>query len=175
MPLIYAPAARPSHGRAAYDAPISVTLRHYNRLTLPDSKAMLPLDKYVITQRGYLMTHFEQFIQYRALSFKFKSTGSSSLGQMERLLAGGSIGTNQDGTFVPATSLEEVLPFKVQNVCAKLAQPLVDRLDEALGVLGMTKRDFIELALIDALDKVDQVLVDTNAFEYLDARSEGEE
>lgn len=117
------------------------------------------------------MTHFEQFIQYRALSFKFKTTGGMPLGQMERLLAGGSIGTNQNGTFVPATTLEEVLPFKVQNVCAKLAQPLVDRLDEALGVLGMTKRDFIELALIEALDKVDQVLKDTDAFEYVEGRS----
>ena len=120
------------------------------------------------------MTHFEQFIQYRALSFKFKSEGVS-LGVFERMLANKSIGTNQDGTFVPATSLEEVLPFKVQNVCAKLAQPLVDRLDQALGVLGMTKRDFIELALIEALDKVDQVLKDTDAFEYVEARAEGGE
>ena len=72
------------------------------------------------------MTHFEQFIQYRALSFKFKTAGMS-LGVFERLLANKSIGTNQDGTFVPAESLEEALPFKVQNVCAKLAQPLVDR------------------------------------------------
>lgn len=135
---------------------------------------MLPTDKHVITQRGNLMTHFEQFIQYRALSFKFKSAGMS-LGAFERLLATKSIGTNQDGTFVPTESLEEALPFKLQNVCAKLAQPLVDRLDEALGVLDMTKRDFIELALIEALDKVDQVLKDTDAFEYVDARAEGGE
>ena len=135
---------------------------------------MLPDDKNVITQRENLMTRFEQFIQYRALSFKFKSSGVS-LGVFEQMLANKSIGTNQDGTFVPAESLEEVLSFKVQNVCAKLAQPLVDRLDEALSVLGMTKRDFIELALIEALDKVDQVLKDTDAFEYVDARAEGGE
>lgn len=119
------------------------------------------------------MTNFEQFIQYRALSFKFKSAGMS-LGVFERMLASKCIGTNQDGTFVPTESLEEVVPFKVQNVCAKLAQPLVDRLDEALGVLGMTKRDFIELALIEALDKVDQVLKDTGAFEYLESRQEAD-
>jgi len=135
---------------------------------------MLPIDKYVITQRGYLMTHFEQFIQYRALSFKFKTTGGMSLGQLERMVAGGSLGTVQDGTFVPATTLEEISPVKVQNVCAKLAQPLVDRLDNALNILDMTKRDFIELALIDALDKVDQVLEDTKAFEYCE-RAEGDE
>ena len=120
------------------------------------------------------MTHFEQFIQYRALSFNF-STAGVGLGQIERLIAGGSMSVVKDGEQITATDLEQVVPFKVQNVCAKLAQPLVDRLDEALGVLGMTKRDFIELALIEALDKVDQVLKDTDAFEYVDARAEGAE
>ena len=114
------------------------------------------------------MTHFEQFIQYRARSFKF-STGGVSLGQIERSIDSGSI-RKADGT--PATGLEDVLPFKVQNVCAKLAQPLVDRLDNALSVLSMTKRDFIELALIEALDKVDEVLERTDAFEYVRAEEE---
>jgi hypothetical protein len=114
-----------------------------------------------------LMTHFEQFIQYRALSFKF-STGGVSLGQIERSIDSGAI-RKADGT--PATGLEDILPFKVQNVCAKLAQPLVDRLDNALSVLSMTKRDFIELALIEALDKVDQVLEQTDAFEYVETRA----
>ncbi len=121
------------------------------------------------------MTHFEQFIQYRALSFKFKTTGGLSLSHIEGLIAGGSMSVVKDGVSTPITELEQAVPFKVQNVCAKLAQPLVDRLDNALCVLGMTKRDFIELALIEALDKVDQVLKDTDAFEFVDARAEGAE
>ena len=119
------------------------------------------------------MTPFEQFIQYRALSFKF-STSGFSMGQLERMVEAGSVTQlDQDGNPVP-TTLEEVVPYKVQNVCAKLAQPLVDRLDNALSVLDMTKRDFIELALIEALDKVDQMLEETNAFEFVDARSSQE-
>ncbi|MNR08207.1 hypothetical protein D3C85_1243520 [compost metagenome] len=95
-----------------------------------------------------------------------------SLGQLERVLAGGSLGHLEDGTFVPAKTLEEVTSLKLQNVCAKLEQSLVDRLDKALGVLDMTKRDFIELALIEALNKVDAILDETDAFEFIDARAE---
>ncbi|MNG00053.1 hypothetical protein D3C85_1281370 [compost metagenome] len=120
------------------------------------------------------MTHFEQFIQHRALTFKFSTTGGMSLGQLERMVASGSLGHAVDGTFVPAQTLEEISPIKLQNVCAKLDQTLVDRLDNALSVLDMTKRDFIELAVIEALNKVDAILEETNAFEFVDARAEQE-
>ncbi len=114
------------------------------------------------------MTHFEQFIQHRALTFKFSSAGNMSLCQIERLVDSGAI-RNQDGSLC---TLDEVVPHKIQNVCAKLDQALVDRLDEALSVLGMTKRDFIELALIEALNKVDAILEETDAFEFVNARAE---
>lgn len=116
------------------------------------------------------MTHFEQFIQHRALTFKFSTTGGMSLGQLERHITSGSV-LNDDGS--PVT-LDDVVPLKLQNVCAKLDQSLVDRLDQALSVLDLTKRDFIELALIEALDKVDAILEETNAFEFVDARAEQE-
>jgi hypothetical protein len=113
------------------------------------------------------MNYFDQFIQYRALAFKFSSEGQS-LGDVERSIAAGSVGQAVDGTFVPFKKLEEVYPVK--NVCAKLHVSLVDRLDQALSVLEMSKRDFIEIALIEALNKVDQVLADTDAFENIDRR-----
>ena len=117
------------------------------------------------------MNHFEQFIQHRALTFKFSTTGGMSLGQLERLVASGAA-TREDGS--PAT-LEDVVPLKLQNVCAKLEQSLVDRLDQALSVLDMTKRDFVELALIEALNKVDEILEQTDAFEFVDAKSEAQQ
>lgn len=113
------------------------------------------------------MNYFDQFIQYRALAFKFSSEGQS-LGDVEGSIAAGSIGQAVDGVFVPFKKLEEVYPVK--NVCAKLHVSLVDRLDQALSVLEMSKRDFIEIALIEALNKVDQVLVDTDAFENIERR-----
>lgn len=112
------------------------------------------------------MSQFEQFIQYRALSFKFSGLGSQTLDDMERMIEAGSLGTAVDGVFVPAKSLEDICPIPLRNVCAKLSVELVDRLDNALSILSISKRQFIEAALIEALNKVDQVLEEVDAFEY---------
>jgi flavin-binding protein dodecin len=124
------------------------------------------------------MSHFDQFIKYRALRFKFDSLGSSTLGDVESLMEAGSMLKTDDGQTVTRTSLEEAFPqLRIKNVCAKLSGDLVDRLDNSLGILGMSKRDFIEMALIEALDRVDQELHDIDAFEFIEAQqkaSEGE-
>ncbi len=120
------------------------------------------------------MAHFDQFIQYRALKFKFSALGSMTFDDLERLIEGGNVGTNVDGQFVPATSLEDVSPIPLRNVCAKLSVPLVERLDNALAVLDISKRQFIELALVEALDKVDKVLEEVDAFEYCQPEEETE-
>ena len=120
------------------------------------------------------MSHFDQFIQYRALSFKFSGMGSMTLDDMERMIEAGSLGTAVDGEFVPAKSLEDICPIPLRNVCAKLSVELVERLDNALGVLNMSKRQFIEAALIEALNRVDQVLEEVDAFEYHRERAEQE-
>lgn len=116
------------------------------------------------------MSHFDQFIQYRALSFKFSALGSMTLDDMERAIESGSVGTTVDGVFVPAKGIEDISPIPLRNVCAKLSVELVDRLDNALSVLSISKRQFIEAALIEALDKVDQVLEEVDAFEYFRER-----
>lgn len=113
------------------------------------------------------MKHFDQYIQFRALKFKFSALGSMTLDDMERMIEAGSLlKSDDDGKTVRPTSLEEISPIPLRNVCAKLSVQLVERLDNALGILDISKRQFIELALIEALDKVDQVLEDVDAFEY---------
>ena len=114
------------------------------------------------------MAHFDQFIQYRALKFKFSTLGSMTLDDMERLIESGAILKSDDGETVRRTTLEEISPIPLRNVCAKLSVPLVERLDNALAILDISKRQFIELALIEALDKVDKVLQEVDAFEYHD-------
>ena len=82
-----------------------------------------------------MKNEFDEFITYRALALKY--AGSNNLG------------------FIP----EEVLDInQFRNVCAKLHPELVDRLDQTTGLLGITKRDFIELALLDALDRAEKIL-----------------
>lgn len=139
--------------------------------TMIQSRAILRQPKRQIIQTGQkVMSHFDQFIKYKALAFKFSSMGSFSISDMERMVESGSLGKNVDGTFVPAQSLEDVCPIPLRNVCAKLTVELVDRLDNSLSILGMSKREFIEMALIEALDKVDQELLDIDAFEFVEAR-----
>lgn len=125
------------------------------------------------------MSYFDQYIQFKALGFKFAGMGSLSISDLERMVEGGSLGQDVNGTFVPAQTLEDVCPIPLRNVCAKLSVELVDRLDNSLSILSMSKREFIEMALIEALDKVDQVLEDIDAFEFHEARrqesEEGEE
>jgi len=122
------------------------------------------------------MSHFDQFIKYRALRFKFDSLGSSTLGDLESRIESGSLLKSDDGQTVRRTSLEEAFPqLRIKNVCAKLSGDLVDRLDNSLSILGMSKRDFIEMALVEALDRVDQELADIDAFEFIEARQAADE
>lgn len=53
-----------------------------------------------------------------------------------------------------------------KNVCAKLSIPLAARLDEVVNLLDMSKRLFIQTAIINALDEFDQLAADLNMHEF---------
>ncbi len=97
----------------------------------------------------------EQFLQYRLLAFKFGGQVSQQLGDVLESAERGQEPTNY----------KEILS-ELRNVCAKLPVSLVDRLDETLHMLALTKRDFIELAIIDALDKVDRLEKEIDVWEF---------
>ncbi len=46
----------------------------------------------------------------------------------------------------------------MKNVCARLAPPLAARLQQTVELLGVTRRRFLEAAIIDALDMADRIL-----------------
>lgn len=96
------------------------------------------------------MSFFDQYIQHRVLSFKFTNVDNGKL--FDHLL--------DSGQLVDTGSTE------LRNVCAKLSVALADRLDNTLGLIDMSKRQFIEMALIEALDKVDQAVQELDAFEF---------
>jgi hypothetical protein len=58
----------------------------------------------------------------------------------------------------------------LRNVCAKVSAQLSDRLDDTTRLLGISKRAFIECALLEALEKSDQILANEGIWEYLNTR-----
>mgnify|MGYP007125374754 CR=1 FL=1 len=59
---------------------------------------------------------------------------------------------------------EAVSKLQLKNVCAKLAPELADRLEQTCSLLSISKRRFIESALIHALDEADLVMKEINIF-----------
>lgn len=96
-------------------------------------------------------TYFEQFIEYRLMDFKFTTVGHDTNG-LNTLLEEHLLNLNSDS-------------FK--QVCAKLPVQLVEKLDGTIGKLEMSKRRFIELALIEAIAKVDKLEDEINIFEFV--------
>lgn len=59
----------------------------------------------------------------------------------------------------------EVKEFK--NVCAKVHISLSDRIDEIVDVLGISKRAFLEAAMLEACDKAQSIISTEGVIEHL--------
>jgi hypothetical protein len=95
--------------------------------------------------------NFDQTIQFRALRFKAHVEGSAyNSSHMEKIFA---------------SEAERNDYFK--TVCAPIALPLFERLNSTLDTLDISKRQFIELALIEALDRADVIIREVDIFEAI--------
>ena len=54
--------------------------------------------------------------------------------------------------------------FQLKNVCAKLPNWLVEELEEVCSVLSMSKRDFIENAIIDSIESFNAIAEEHDIF-----------
>lgn len=104
------------------------------------------------------MKSLTELLTYRALHFKL----SSQTGMMESLV---------DRALDNESTANEL---RVKNVCAKLTLQLSDRIDNACNILDISKRRFIEAAIIAALDEADRVMEEVNIFENLPPAGENE-
>lgn len=98
-----------------------------------------------------MKSRFEQKLTLQALRFKFDD--SSKL--IDLALEG-------------PESEELKTKLKIKNVCAALSGELVERLENTLGILNMSKREFFEMAIIEALDKADSIMDDVGIDDYLE-------
>lgn len=120
------------------------------------------------------MSNFDRYIQFKALGVIFNS-GGNSLDDVERGLSSGAlVVTDENGDPVADPGLEYVLPVK--NLCAKVPSALVDEIDQVIGLLGISKREFVELAVREALERADQIIEEEGVYSWLEAHEkEGEQ
>lgn len=91
----------------------------------------------------------DQKLLHKVLDYKFKTSGAAALDFV-----------------LNDPSNQEAIKGKFKNVCALIQEPLTNRLEETLAVLNMSKREFLEVAIIEALDKVDSIINEVDAFEF---------
>jgi hypothetical protein len=97
-----------------------------------------------------MRTNLEQRMIQKALAFKFDDS--------DKLLDS-----------VLESSGHDEIKKKFKNVCAMLSEPLVNRLENTLGILSISKREFIEMALIEALDKADKVMDEFGIDDFIES------
>ena len=69
--------------------------------------------------------------------------------------------------------LEQSLPESspaIKNMCAKVSVQLLNRLDETCNLLDISKRKFIEIAVIEALIKADEIMSSEGVVEAITLR-----
>ena len=89
--------------------------------------------------------NFDQLIQLHALKFKEGLSPGSGDSFTDRMLE-----SNPEGS---------------RQVCAMVSQVLFDELESKTAMLEISKRRFVEGALIDALDKVSRILNEIDVLE----------
>lgn len=85
--------------------------------------------------------NFDDVIRYKTLRLKYVS---ANMGFTDLLLDPKQAGVTGD------------LPMK--NVCAMIHQSLFDSLNETCTLLDISKRSFIEMALVEALNRADEIM-----------------
>lgn len=88
--------------------------------------------------------NFDEVIQLQALKLKALNSGQGLSAVVDRLA--------------------EDSP-QLRQMCAKVSPELYDRLEQVCGVLDMSKRQFIEGAVADALERAVQTIEKVGAFE----------
>lgn len=76
--------------------------------------------------------------------------------------------TNASAIFdlVANDQVQHDIPLK--NVCAKVAPQLSDEIDEIVGLLGISKRRFLECAFVDAVRSAKQIMAREGVFDAVD-------
>jgi hypothetical protein len=82
----------------------------------------------------------------------------------------------QHGDFMRLFSEDDLaspdLSVQIKNVCAKVSAQLSDEIDSICGLLGISKRIFLEAAFIEAIEKAKAIIDAEGLEDYLVAETE---
>jgi hypothetical protein len=92
---------------------------------------------------------FHQYIQYKVLDRMYSTDNDALLGMALRN---------------PENEAEIKANFK--NVCALISLPLFEDLENICGMLDMTKRKFIEGALVEAISQANKIAEENGLHEH---------
>lgn len=88
-----------------------------------------------------MTSYMTEFLDFRALAFKHNTTHAMS-----------------------AVLDEADLSKAGKQVCTTLSNEATERLESTLKILDLSKRKFIEMAILHALDEADRILAERDAF-----------
>jgi hypothetical protein len=74
---------------------------------------------------------------------------------------------------VMAENSEAGTDFPVRKIQFDVTNSLFQRLESAASILNMTKREFLEAALIEGLDKANLIIAQEKLFDHLEEQQAG--
>ena len=92
----------------------------------------------------------------KALELKQSLSGASNLDLIDHLIA-----KNPDAT-----------KESMRNICAFISKELFAQVEEVCSTLSLSKRQLIEMALIDIIDKSKEIMTRHDVFEGIDKSAE---
>lgn len=93
---------------------------------------------------------------------------------LDLLITGATLHCMQRGdllSLIPDEELANVADIK--NLCAKVHISLSDEIDSICALLGIRKRAFIEVALIEAVKKSHSIIESEGLYEAMEAKARG--
>lgn len=96
-----------------------------------------------------LSVNFHETIQLKALELKQLRTRGMTDGAAEAFLS---------------KAIERGDSALTKNICAHIALPLFERVEECCSMLGISKRRFVEMALSEALDRAEAIVAEVDPF-----------
>jgi hypothetical protein len=104
----------------------------------------------IINKTKTMRTELEQRLIQKTLAFKFEDSGKILDAVLE-------------------SSDHEELKKQFKNVCAMLSEPLVNRLENTLSILRISKREFIEMSIVESLNKADEIMQEFGIDEFIES------